>query len=88
MTHYRGFDIDKYFNIYKDGKQTFTAHWLNCCTMQEAEKLIDNSLGAKAKFAKMPDKQKALQSLGDGEGRTMLEWMDQQHEKQLEEKWK
>ena len=60
MTHYKGFTIDPQFNIYHNGKKVFTAFYQRCLTMLEAQNMIDNSLAAKERFAKMPDKQQAL----------------------------
>lgn len=60
MTLYRSFQIDNRFNIFKDGKQVFTAHWQNCLTLKESMQLIDTSLA----FNRLPDKQAALSKWG------------------------
>lgn len=44
MTHYKGFDIDEKFRIFKDGRQIFKANWQLACNMQDAQLTIDMSL--------------------------------------------
>ncbi len=56
MTHYKGFEIGRYFDIFKDGKHIFKAHHQRCLSLEDAMLTIDTSLA----FKKMPDKQAAL----------------------------
>lgn len=59
MTNYKGFQINRLFEIFKNGKQVFTAFWQRSPTLYQAQQLIDSSLKLKA----MPDKQAALKKL-------------------------
>lgn len=45
---YKGFVIDKYMNITKDGKPIFTSRCMQCWSLQEAKNLIDASEKARA----------------------------------------
>lgn len=59
MTDYKGFQIDENFQIFKDGRQVFTAYYQKCLTMSECEILIDSSIMAKelqkTAFSRMPN---------------------------------
>jgi hypothetical protein len=84
---YKSFHIDQFFNITKNGKPVFTAYWQRCETLQQAQAMIDNSIAAKAIFAKMPDKQRALQSLGvHSDAEQFDRWMNTQAEIEREDR--
>lgn len=71
LTHYKGFDIDRRYNIFKGGKPIFTARWQKCFSLDEAKQLIDASVAARM-----------LPSLGSYSPMMLLE-----HEEQRERDW-
>ncbi len=56
MTHYKGFEIGRYFDIFKNGNPVFTARHQRCLSLDQAKQIIDTSLA----FKPLPDKQSAL----------------------------
>lgn len=46
MIEYKGFEITPTFQIFKNGKQVFTAHWQRCHTLEQAQVMIDASIMA------------------------------------------
>lgn len=46
MIEYKGFEITPTFQIFKNGKQVFTAHWQRCHTLEQAQIMIDASIMA------------------------------------------
>lgn len=88
LTEYRGFYIDRLFQIFKNGREIFKAHWQRCCDLESAKRMIDTSLEAKAKFDRLPNLgyvRSGVEELENGAeaAEQFSEWMNEQAEKQL-----
>lgn len=95
LTEYRGFVIDRFNNIYKDGKEIFTHYTQYNYDLAHAKARIDHSLAEKAKWdlERMADKQAALKKLttscelenGAEAADQFTNWMETEADKQLNE---
>lgn len=91
MTSYKGFEIDKRFNIYKDGKQVFTAYYQKCFNMTDCEIQIDASIMAKelqkTALSRMPNlnQEDVAEMLENGveESEQSMIWCNQKAENEL-----
>ena len=96
-TDYKGFQIDRHFNIYKGGKQVFTASWQHCTTLEDAKEMIDSSVSKSKELTNFQQRQEnkygnivdpVITYDGRVEGteeemERFAEWMNEMAERQL-----
>lgn len=101
MIEYKGFQISSSFQIFKDGKQVFTAAWQKCDSLDLAKQIIDMSIFEKQQMDNYTEFQlnkygnivAPIESTPDGELyesgieelNRMAEWINFQAERQLQE---